>query len=132
VVFAPPPSVQRTIPYRYYTKHLAVSSAGVGAEQLSADSDQPIVPLKWRYALVLHAAGRWKGDFHDDARSQELKGRYDELLLRARQSHDAADNRPRMVPRAAASYRRHAMRPWGGAGRYDGGAYFDELRDRDG
>ncbi len=132
LVIAPPSSVQRTIPYRYYTKHLATNSSGTGQENLSAATDQPIIPLKWRYALVFLAASYWKRDRHDDLRSGEYKGLYDQLILRARQSTDAADNRPRIVPRSAASYRQHARRPWSGAGRFDGGDYFDELRDRNG
>lgn len=133
LVVAPPPSAPRTIPYRYYTKHFAVSSAGVGAENLSAATDEPIIPPKWRRAVLFLAASLWKSDRHDDTRSRELRGRYDELMLRARASHDAADNRPRLIPRAAASYRAHARWPWrGGHGRFDGGADFDELRDRHG
>ena len=133
LVIAPPSSVQRTIPYRYYTIYPVVSSAGAGQMDLSAATDQPIIPLRWRYALVFLAASYWKRDRHDDTRSGEYRGLYDQLMLRARQSHDAADNRPRLIPRAAASYRAHARWPWrGGRGRGDGGASFDELRDRSG
>src|SRR3990167_9140738 len=51
VRFAPPPSSNVLIPYTYITSNLAVSSAGVAAANLSADTDEPIVPLRYRGAI---------------------------------------------------------------------------------
>lgn len=126
LVLAPPPSLQDSIPYRYYTKHLAVSSAGVGAENLSATTDHPIMPLKWRYGLVYKAAELWMLDRKADARVSEYKGRYEGLMLRARQSSDSADNRPRIEPSVGYFARapgRSVVRP-----RYSTGTEFEDLR----
>ena len=83
VVFAPPPSVLGIIPYRYYTTNLAVSSTGVGATNLSADADEPIVPLRWRMGVIYKALELWARDRKDDARSEMFKRSYEELRVAA-------------------------------------------------
>jgi hypothetical protein len=130
LLVAPPPNQLIALPYRYYTRNLAVSTAGVGAENLSATDDEPIVPLKWRYGIVLKAAEHYARDRKNDPRSAEYKGQYEALMLRARASQDAADNRPRIEPRLG-GYRARARRPYSGmrTGRWATGTWFDELRD---
>ena len=126
VVFAPPPTDLMTIPFRYYTTSLARSSAGVGQENMTANADEPIVPLRWRYGLILKAAEHWARDRKNDARAGEYKGQYETLMLRARASSDAADNRPKIEPRVGGYWpggNRRGRRP-----RYVTGTEFEDLR----
>src|SRR3990167_10453709 len=55
VKFAPAPNDFFQIPYTYVTAYLAVSSAGAAQANMSADTDEPIMPLRYRHAIVLHA-----------------------------------------------------------------------------
>lgn len=82
IVFNPVPDNEYQIPYHYITSNLAVSSAGAEQTQLTATSDEPIIPLIYRHVLVFHALYHWYRDRKDDARSQEAKSEYVELLQR--------------------------------------------------
>ena len=82
VRLAPAPSTNILIPYSYITGNLAVSSAGVAAANLSADADEPIVPLRYRGAIFYHALAAWYRDRKDDARADSVKGEYTDLMLR--------------------------------------------------
>lgn len=115
VRFAPPSSSAMTIPYSYVTAYLATSSAGVGQANLSADSDEPIVPLRYRHALVFHALYHWYRDRKDDARSQEAKSEYTDVMLRISADVEVGSVRPQIQPRVSA-YARAAQRPWNSAG----------------
>lgn len=88
VVFGPAPDNEYSIPYRFATTNLAVSSGGTGAATMSADTDVPIVPTRYRYMIVLNAIYHWYRDRKDDARSQEAKAEYEGLIMRMTQ--DAA------------------------------------------
>ncbi len=124
IVFHPAPSSAMLIPYRYLTSHLAVSSAGAGATDLSADLDEPIVPLRYRHAIVLHALYFWYRDRKDDARSQEAKAEYIDIIRRIRQDTQPTDDRVRLVP----AFSRYRMVPRsGGRTRYDTSDRFDRL-----
>jgi len=83
------------IPYRYITTNLAVSSAGAGQANLSADADEPIVPLRYRHVLVLYAAYQWYRDRKDDARSSEAQADYVDLVKRMANDSDPQRDRPR-------------------------------------
>ena len=113
IVFGPAPDTTYLIPYRYYTTNLAVSSAGVAAANLSATTDQPIVPLRYRMGIVYKAKARWYQDRKDDARMETAKSDYETLMLRARQAAASgpADDRPRIVPQVA-GYMAHARNPY--------------------
>ena len=128
VRFAPPPSTAMTIPYAYITGNLAVSSAGVAAANLSAASDEPIVPLRYRHALLFHALYHWYRDRKDDTRSQEAKGEYTDLMLRVGADVEVGGVRPQIQPRIS-GYARRAQRPYSGAGarRYDINGRFDRM-----
>src|SRR3990167_9593290 len=52
VRFSPPPSTTMTIPYTYITGNLATSSLGATQTSLSADADEPIIPLRYRHVIV--------------------------------------------------------------------------------
>lgn len=98
VVFHPAPDVVYEIPYYYVTTNLAVSSAGVEQAQLTAATDEPIIPLRYRHALVFHALYHWYRDRKDDARSQEAKAEYVEILQRISGDQFSGQDRPRLVP----------------------------------
>lgn len=129
VRFHQPPNEAFSIPYSFVTNKLAVSSAGVEQTQLSADDDEPIVPLIYRHAIVFHALYHWYRDKRDDARSQEAKGEYTDLILRMAGDQEIGRSRPRFAPRIG-SYAISAKRPYsrGGSGRYTLGSRFDEIR----
>ena len=55
VKFYQPPNTFQTIPYTYITGNLAVSSAGAAQSSMSAATDEPIVPLRYRHAILYHA-----------------------------------------------------------------------------
>lgn len=124
VIFHPVPSSAMLIPYRYITTNLAVSNTGVAATSLSADMDEPIVPLRYRHLIILHALYFWYRDRKDDARSQEARAEYQDLLRRIRQDTQPSDDRPRIIPRTA-RYRMIPRRT--GRVRYDVKGEFDRL-----
>lgn len=129
VRFHPPPSTTMTIPYTYVTSNLAVSSAGVAAANLSADTDEPIVPLRYRRAILLHALYNMYRDDKDDTRSENVKAEYVDLMTRMMIDVDIGASRPQIAPRIA-GYAARAKRPWsGGGGRYDLNGRFDRLED---
>jgi hypothetical protein len=130
VRFYPAPDKQYIIPYRYYTTDLAVSSAGVTAANLSADADQPIIPLRWRQGLVFKALQLWHLSRQKNAEMATFwGGEYTTLMLRARAAHGPADDRPVIRPRVGA-YMRQARSPWsGGARRFSTDSRWDQMAD---
>lgn len=124
----PPPSTAITIPYTYITANLAVSSAGVAAANLSADTDEPIVPLRYRHALVFHALYNWYRDKKDDARGVEAKNEYTDIMLRVVGDVEVGGVRPQIQPRLG-PYANAAKRPWSGSRnrRYDINGKFDRM-----
>lgn len=130
VRFHPPPSTSLTIPYTYITANLAVSSAGVAAANLSSDSDEPIVPLRYRHAIVFHALYHWYRDKSDDTRTDQAKGEYTDIMLRISSDVEVGATRPQIRPRVS-GYMRRAKSPWSGSrgGRYDINGRFDRMED---
>ena len=128
--FHRPPDDFYTIPYQYITSNLAVSSAGAAQTQLSADADEPIVPLRYRHAIKFHALYHWYRDRKDDTRSQEAKAEYVDLLTRTVSDNEIGTSRPQLQPRMGA-YRSRAVRPWGGGRgrRFDVNGRFDRMED---
>lgn len=130
VVFYPYPDQTYIIPYAYVTSNLVVTSAGVEQSALSSDTDEPMMPLRYRHVIVLHALANWYRDKRDDARSQEAKAEYAELLSRMIADHDmGTHNRVRIQPNEGL-YRAHAMRPYRrqGGSRYSTNNRFDSFR----
>lgn len=127
VKFASPPNGYLRIPYAYITSNLAVSAAGVAATTLVADSDEPIVPLRYRHAIIFHALYHWFRDKKDDSRSQEAKGEYTDIMSRLMMDTEVGASRPRLQPRIT-PYVRSAKTPWSGGRRFDSGGRFDRLR----
>lgn len=125
VLFHPAPNSVMTIPYRYITSNLAVSSAGAAQTQLSADADEPIIPLRYRHVLIFYAIAHWYRDRKDDARAQSANAEYVDLVRRMAgdlaPEHDTARIIRRQPMRRNFSAR--------GATRYGIGTRFDEMRD---
>ena len=131
VKFHKPPEEAWVIPYSYVTSRLATSSAGAGQTNLSADTDEPIVPLQYRHALVYYGLYQWYRDKRDDDRSLAAKAEYTDLVLRMTGDFEIGQSRPQFKPRLE-SYARSARRPYnaGTSGRHTLGSSFDEIRGR--
>ena len=130
VVFYPYPDNTYVIPYSYVTSNLAVTSAGVEQAGLSSDTDEPMMPLRYRHAIVLHALKNWYRDKRDDARSQEVSAEYGALMERMISDHDfGTHNRARIQP-ITGLYRGHAVRPYTkrGGTRYSLNNRFDTFQ----
>lgn len=126
VVFHPYPDTAYVIPYRYMTRNLAVSSAGVGQTDMVADTDEPIVPVRYRHVLTVYGAFIWYRDRKDDQRSQEAYGEYVDLVKRmAGDSAPQRDN-PRLIP---ARMRAKPFMARRGSSRFTTGTNWDELRE---
>ncbi len=129
VRFNQPSSIAMTVPYSYITSNLAVSSAGAAQTSLSATTDEPIVPLRYRHAIVFHALYHWYRDKKDDTRSAEAKAEYTDIMLRISSDFEVGANRPQIRPRIS-HYARAAKRPYrGGGGRFDINGRFDRMDD---
>ena len=129
VRFAPPPNDFYQIPYTYVTGNLAVSSAGAAQANMSANADEPIVPLRYRHAIVLHALATLYRDKKDDTRSQEAKAEYVDIMTRIMLDTEVGAPRPQLRPRLS-GYVNAAQRPYsrgggrrGGLGRFDRGNF---------
>lgn len=125
VLFHPVASSAMLIPYRYLTSSLAVSSVGAAQANLVEDTDEPIVPLRYRHAIILHALYFWYRDRKDDVRSQEARAEYQDIVRRIRQDTTPVDDRPRLM----SSLSRYKMQPKrGGRERYDLNNRFDRIQ----
>ncbi|MGI9297617.1 MAG: hypothetical protein ACR2QC_06945, partial [Gammaproteobacteria bacterium] len=112
----------------YVTSNLAVTSAGAEQTQLVNDTDEPIVPLQYRHAIVFHALYQLYRDKRDDARSQEAKAEYTDVMLRITGDQEIGRTRPQIRPRLG-SYAQGAQRPYSRRGsRHVTGTRFDEIR----
>jgi len=125
--FHSPPIEAINIPYSYATSNLAVSSAGTEKTQLVADADEPIVPLRYRHAIVFHALYHWYRDKKNDQRSKEAKGEYEQVMSRIANDTEIGGKHASIRPRRGA-YVHRAKRPWrGGSRRFDTGGEFDRM-----
>lgn len=116
VVFHPPPDKVYTIPYRYVTTNLAVDASGTGAANLSASTDEPIIPLRYRHVLVYYAIREWYRDRKDDQRSQEANAEYVDLIKRMKNDSFPERDTPRLMP-ARGPYLAGVAGPWRYSGR---------------
>lgn len=127
VQFYPYPSTTLIIPYTYVTNAVGVSSAGSALTSLSSDTDEPLIPLRYRHAIVYHALYHWYRDKRDDARSQEAKAEYTDIMLRIVDDQDfGAPTKAHIHPANMYS----AKRPYraGLNGRVVTGSRFDQGR----
>lgn len=127
--FGPPPSEAKLIPYSYVTANIVVSTSGTEAAEFSATTDEPIMPVMYRYSIVLHALREWYRDRKDDARANDCDAQYRDLLSRMIGDQDLGAQRL-AVRFNRAQYVARSKRPWGGhGGRYDVNNRFDRLLD---
>ena len=129
VVFHPAPDKVYSIPYRYMTRNLAVQGADptVGLVNMSANNDEPIVPVRYRHALTEYALYLWYRDLKDDQRAQMALQTYEQLVARMAGDTEPQADHVRFVPRRAA-YRTAGPRRTTHQ-RYGTGTAFDEMRD---
>lgn len=106
-----PSDVVYMIPYSYVTSNLAVTSAGAEQANLSSDSDEPIVPLRYRHLIVLHGLYNLYRDSKDDDRANLAKGEYEQLMFRIVNDTEIGESRPQVVPRTG-PYIERAARPY--------------------
>jgi hypothetical protein len=99
VKLGPPPATAESIPYAYITTNLAVSTTGTAQVHMSADDDEPIVPLQYRQGIVLHALYHYYRDRKDDQRSQEVKAEYTDFMVRMLGDTEIGQDRPRFMMR---------------------------------
>lgn len=131
VQFYPYPAATYIIPYEYITSYVATSSAGVEATALSADTDEPLMPLRYRHAIVFGAMYHWYRDKKNDARAQAMKSEYVDIMLRIASDFDIGTApRAKFMPqvglysgRAHHPYRRGAIH----GSRFDTGERFDRM-----
>jgi hypothetical protein len=131
VQFWKPPDIAYSIPYNFVTSKLAITAGGVAAGSLINDTDEPIVPLSYRHAIVFHALYHWYRDKKDDSRSQEAKAEFTDLVLRIAGDTEIGESRPSLQPRMG-GYRRQARSPYRVAGsgrRHTLGTRFDEMKN---
>ena len=125
--FHQPPAEAFNIPYSYVTSNLAVEADGDEITQLVTDTDEPIVPLRYRHLIVFHALYHWYRDKKNDQRSQEAKGEYEQMLSRVADDTEIGGRHLSLRPRRD-SYRRRAKRPWSGSGyAFDLNGRFDRM-----
>lgn len=125
-----PPDAAYSIPYNFVTNKLAVTAAGVAAQSLSGDTDEPIVPFQYRHMIVLHALYNWYRDKKDDVRSQEAKAEFTDLMLRTTGDTEVGERRPKIQPRMG-TYRNNARAPYrsGVRSAHTLGTRFDRMED---
>jgi hypothetical protein len=130
VVFHRPPDDFYLLPYNFITNKLAVSSAGTEQTQMSADADEPVIPLYCRHVLLAHAAWSWYLHLKNDTRAEGAAQEYIALMQRITSDSEVGAPRPEMQPRTA-MYKYAAQRPYrtGRRGRFTTGTAWDELRD---
>ena len=131
VVFYPYPDAAYVIPYAYITTAVGVSSVGANLTSLSSDTDEPIVPLTYRHAIVLHALAHWYRDKKDDARSDQAMAEYVDIVGRIVSDHDVGTHATAHLMPAVSQYKRAAIRPYTqrrGRRIYDLNDDFDSFR----
>ncbi len=128
VVFHPAPDKVLNIPYRFITSNLAINSAGTGQANMVEDSDEPIIPIRYRHVLIWYVLAHWYRDRKDDARTQQAEGQYVDLIRRMAGDVMPEKDHPRLISprsrylagRAGRTIRRT---------RYATGTAWDELRE---
>jgi len=128
VAFFRPPAANYSIPYSFVTNKLAISTTGIAQQSLSADTDEPIVPLQYRHAIVLHGLFNWYRDKKDDTRSAETRQEFVDLMIRIAGDTEIGERRPYLQP-VMGAYRGRARAPYRGRGRsvHTAGNRFDRM-----
>ena len=118
----PAPNDHYTIPYHYITNQLAVDSSGTQKTELIADADEPLMPTRYRIAIVYHALFSWYRDRKDDTRMQSARQEYVDIMRRILAETKVGQDKASIRPRS------YFNRPNINRGRrYQTGSEFDEL-----
>lgn len=126
VVFHPYPDDAHSIPYRYMTRYLAVTAAGVAQVEMSSDTDEPIVPKRYRHILLSYAKSLWYRDQKDDSRSQEAYQEYVDGVKRIAGDSSPQRDFPRITP---ARMRQQPFFARNSSSRFVTGTNWDEMRE---
>ena len=130
VVFARPPDLVYMLTYRYITSNLVVASDGTAKAEFTAAADEPLVPLRYRHAILYHALTNWYRDKKDESRAADVWAQYVDILQRISGDVEIGSRVPRLQPRVS-PYAKAAKRPWSGRGTrsryYDTDGSFDRL-----
>ena len=129
IKFWKPPNEAYSIPYAYVTSYVGISASGEWLHSLSADDDEPIIPLQFRHAIVFHALSHYYRDIKDDARSAQAAAAYTDIMARVISDQEIGSNRPQLRPRVG-HYKDGARSPYKRkrSHRYTTGSRFDEIR----
>jgi hypothetical protein len=130
VALYPYPDQAYIIPYSYITNAVGVTSVGANVTSLSSDTDEPIVPLRYRHAIIFHALQHWYRDKKDDVRSDQAKAEYTDIMMRIVADHDRGTHAVANLHPQVGLYTRTSARPYRyrGGVRYDTNGLFDEMR----
>lgn len=125
VALHPAPNDEIGIPYSYVTTNLAVSTAGVEQAALSATTDEPILPLRFRLALVTKAIEIWLRYYKDDKkRADDTQREYVDIMTRAGGALMIGQDKPQLVVKKG--YGRFQRRR---GRRFDVNDQFDQMLD---
>jgi len=128
VAFKNPPDKGFLLPYNFITNKLAVTAAGVEQTGLINDTDEPIVPLRYRHAITYHALYHWYRDKKNDSRSQAAKLEYMDIMQRIMADTEIGGARPKFKP-ATAGYMSRSRSPYRRqTGRHVTGDRFDRMK----
>lgn len=118
VMLYPYPDREYLIPYTYIASTVATDSTGSPLTSMSATTDAPIMPLRYRHAIVFHALAHWYRDKKDDARAESAKADYTDIMMRIVNDLDIATHTTAKIQPSMGSYMGGAMAPYrGGRGR---------------
>jgi len=130
VMLYPYPDQAYLIPYTFVTSDIATTVAGAALTSMASDTDEPIMPLRYRHAIIFHALSHWYRDRKDDARSQSASAEYQSIMERIVGDHDIATHTTAYLqPRGG--YVRAAQNPYsyrGGRRIYDINDEFDSFK----
>jgi len=128
IVLSPPPDQVYILPYSYITNQLVVGTTGTTKVNFDLDTDEPIIPLRYRHALYYYALKIFY-EHKDDVRRAEADAAYKEIMLRTLNDTTTGDRRMRIEPQVG-HYTIRAENPYSGRGafrRFDVNNAFDRM-----
>lgn len=128
IVFYPYPDAAYIIPYSYITNAVGVDASGNNLTSLSSDTDEPIVPLRYRHAIIFHALYHWYRDKKDDVRADAAKAEYVDILTRIVNDMDVGTHNKAQIQPVGGRYWQYARNPYGRRG---GRMVYDLNKDWD-
>jgi hypothetical protein len=129
LVISPPADNAYIIPYTYVTNLLVVAADGTLKTNFTLDTDEPIVPLRYRHAIYYYALKVFYSH-KDDVRYAEADKEYQEIMRRMLSDVNVGDRRMRIEPQVG-DYKYRAEHPYdyGSRGRtWDTNSAFDRMQ----